>query len=163
MLTGAGDSKAAVKVVPWGVIMMVCGMTVLIEVMDKSGGLNALVKIIGTVSNPTSANDTLALITGVISAYSSSSGVVMPMFLPMVPGLIKEIGGGDPIALISSINVGSHLVDTSPLSTLGALCIVCAGDHEDKGALFKRLLIWGLSMSIVGAIVCYVFFGLLGF
>ncbi len=163
MLTGAGDSKAAVKVVPWGVIMMVCGMTVLIEVMDKSGGLNALVKIIGTISNPTSANGTLALITGVISAYSSSSGVVMPMFLPMVPGLIKEIGGGDPIALISSINVGSHLVDTSPLSTLGALCIACAGDHEDKGVLFKRLLMWGLSMSVVGAIVCYVFFGLLGF
>jgi len=69
----------------------------------------------------------------------------------------------DPVALISSINVGSHLVDTSPLSTLGALCIACAGDHEDKGVLFKRLLMWGLSMSIVGAIVCYVFFGLLGF
>ena len=142
---------------------MVCGVTVLIEVMDKSGGLNALVKIIGSISNPTSANGTLALITDVISAYSSSSGVVVPMFLPMVPGLIKEIGGGDPIALISSINVGSHLVDTSPLSTLGALCIACAGDHEDKGVLFKRLLMWGLSMSIVGAIVCYVFFGLLGF
>ena len=163
MLTGAGDSKAAVKVVPWGVIMMVCGMTVLIEVMDKSGGLNALVKVIGAISNPTTVNGTLGFITGLISAYSSSSGVVMPMFLPMVPGLIKELGGGDPISLISSINVGAHLVDTSPLSTLGALCIACAGDHEDKAKLFRNLLMWGLSMSVVGAIICYIFFGLLGF
>ena len=28
--------------------------------------------------------------------------------------------------------------------------------------LFRKLLIWGLSMSIVGAAICYVFFGLLG-
>ena len=163
MLTGSGDSKAAVQVVPWGVIMMVCGVTVLIEVMDRAGGLNAFIKMIGAVSNPTTVNGTLAFVTGAISAYSSSSGVVMPMFLPMVPGIIKEIGGGDPIALISSINVGAHLVDTSPLSTLGALCIACAGDHEDKAKLFRNLLVWGLSMSLVGGVVCFLFFGLLGF
>ena len=162
MLSGSGDSKAAISVIPWAVIMMVCGVTVLIEVMDRSGGLNALVKIIGAISNPTTVNAWLGLITGVISAYSSSSGVVMPMFLPMVPGLIKEIGGGNPVALISSINVGAHLVDSSPLSTLGALCIACAGDHEDKAKLFRNLLIWGLSMSVVGAVVCWLFFGILG-
>ena len=72
-------------------------------------------------------------------------------------------GGGDPVAMFSSINIGAHLVDTSPLSTLGALCIACAGDHEDKAKLFRNLLIWGLSMSVVGGILCYVFFGLLGF
>jgi di/tricarboxylate transporter len=162
MLTGSGDSKAAVKAIPWGVIMMVCGVTVLIEVMDKAGGLNALVSMIAAVSNPVTVNGTLGLITGIISAYASSSGVVIPMFLPMVPGLIKELGGGDPVALISSINIGAHLVDTSPLSTLGALCIACAGENEDKAKLFRKLLIWGLSMSVVAAILCYVFFGLLG-
>ncbi|MBP2637299.1 MAG: hypothetical protein H6Q72_3206 [Firmicutes bacterium] len=163
MLTGSGDSKASVKVMPWGVIMMVCGVSVLIDVMDQAGGLNAMVKMIGAISNTTTINFWLGLIPGIISAYSSSSGVVMPMFLPMVPGLVKEIGGGNPIAMISSINVGSHIVDTAPLSTLGALCIACAGEHEDKAKLFRNLLIWGLSMSVVGAVVCYVFFGLLGF
>ena len=162
MLLGAGDSEKAVKSQPWAVIIMVCGVSVLVDVMDQAGGLNALVKMIGAVSNPVTVNAWLGLITGIISAYSSSSGVVMPMFLPMVPGLIKEVGGGDPIALISSINVGAHLVDTSPLSTLGALCIACAGEHEDKAKLFRKLLIWGLSMSVVGAIACWVFFGILG-
>ncbi|MDF2569148.1 MAG: hypothetical protein K0R22_1344 [Sporomusa sp.] len=162
MLTGSGDSKAAIKVIPWGVIMMVCGVTVLIEVMDKAGGLNAMVKMIGAISNPTTINGVLGFVTGLLSAYSSSSGVVMPMFLPMVPGLIKEVGGGNPIAMISSINIGAHLVDTSPLSTLGALCIACAGEHEDKAKLFRNLLMWGLAMSVVGGIVCYVFFGILG-
>ena len=41
MLIGAGDSQAAVKKVPWGVIMMVCGVSVLIDIMDQAGGLTA--------------------------------------------------------------------------------------------------------------------------
>ena len=162
MLTGYGDSKAAVKVMPWPVIMMVCGVSVLIDVMDKAGGLNFLVEVMASVAGPTTICFWTAFVPAVISAYSSSSGVVMPMFLPMTPGLV-ELTGGDPIAIISAIDVGSHLVDTSPLSTLGALCIASAGEEEDKGVLFRKLLIWGLSMSIVSGIVCYVFFGLLGF
>ena len=144
MLTGYGDSKAAVKVMPWSVIMMVCGVSVLIDVMDKAGGLNFLVEVMASVAGPTTICFWTAFVPAVISAYSSSSGVVMPMFLPMTPGLVE-------------------LTDTSPLSTLGALCIASAGEEEDKGVLFRKLLIWGLSMSIVSGIVCYVFFGLLGF
>ena len=162
MLTGYGDSKAAVKVMPWPVIMMVCGVSVLIDVMDKAGGLNFLVEVMASVAGPTTICFWTAFVPAVISAYSSSSGVVMPMFLPMTPGLV-ELTGGDPIAIISAIDVGSHLVDTSPLSTLGALCIASAGEEEDKGVLFRKLLIWGLAMSIVSGIVCYVFFGILGF
>jgi di/tricarboxylate transporter len=162
MLLNAADSKAAVKAMPWSVIMLVCGVTVLIEVMDRAGGLSAMVKMIGATSGPVTVNFWLGLWTGVISAYSSSSGVVMPMFLPLVPGLVKEVAGADVIAMISSINIGSHLVDTSPLSTLGALCIACAGEHEDKQKLFRNLLIWGLSMAIVGALACLLFFGVLG-
>ena len=146
MLTGYGDSKAAVKVMPWSVIMMVCGVSVLIDVMDKAGGLNFLVEVMASVAGPTTICFWTAFVPAVISAYSSSSGVVMPMFLPMTPGLVELTGG-----------------DTSPLSTLGALCIASAGEEEDKGVLFRKLLIWGLSMSIVSGIVCYVFFGLLGF
>ena len=162
MLTGYGDSKAAVKVMPWSVIMMVCGVSVLIDVMDKAGGLNFLVEVMASVAGPTTICFWTAFVPAVISAYSSSSGVVMPMFLPMTPGLV-ELTGGDPVSIISAIDVGSHLVDTSPLSTLGALCIASAGEEEDKGVLFRKLLIWGLSMSIVSGIVCYIFFGILGF
>lgn len=89
----------------------------------------------------------------------------MPMFLNMVPGLLQAVhltGVEHAVALISSVNIGAHLVDTSPLSTLGALCIANA-QTEDKGKLFRNLLFWGLSMSVVGGIMCYLAFGILGF
>ena len=74
-------------------------------------------------STQTSVTGVMGFVTGLISVYSSSSGVVLPAFMPTIPGLIREIGGGNPMAIASSVNVGAHLVDVSPLSTLGALCI----------------------------------------
>jgi ABC-type branched-subunit amino acid transport system permease subunit len=62
------------------------------------------------------------------------------------------------VALVSAINVGSHVVDVSPLSTLGAVCIAHAAG-EDRARLFHRLLWWGLTMAVVGAAACAVLFG----
>jgi di/tricarboxylate transporter len=161
-LTRAADEERAVKEVPWNTIIMVCGVTVLIAILEKTGGMSLFTSLLARFSTPTSITGVIAFVTGLISVYSSSSGVVLPAFLPTVPGLIENLGGGDPIAIASSINVGAHLVDVSPLSTLGALCIASAPASENRTALFNKLLLWGLSMSVVGALVCFVFFGLLG-
>ncbi|MBL8162731.1 MAG: C4-dicarboxylate ABC transporter [Anaerolineae bacterium] len=160
-LLRAADQEAAIKMVPWNTIMMVCGVSVLIAILQNTGGMELFTSLLASISTASNVTGILAFVTGLISAYSSSSGVVMPAFIPVVPGLIAKLGGGNPAALVSAINVGSHLVDVSPLSTLGAMCIANAAPHENKDELFRRLLIYGLSMSVVGALVCFVFFGLL--
>jgi hypothetical protein len=101
----------------------------------------------------------IAFVTGSISTYSSTSGVVLPAFLPMVPGLVREVGGGDPLAVALSINVGSALVDVSPLSTIGALCVAAVADATQARELFRKLLAWGMAMIVVGAILCGLFAG----
>jgi hypothetical protein len=58
-----------------------------------------------------------------------------------------------------SINVGSSLVDVSPLSTLGALCVAAVADPDSARRLFRQLLIWGLSMAVVGAMLAQVLAG----
>lgn len=160
-LASAADEKDALKGMPWSVVLMVCGVTVLIGVADKAGGMDLLTSMLSGLSTQQSITGVIALVTGVISVYSSSSGVVLPAFLPTIPGLIEKLGGGDALAIASSINVGAHLVDVSPLSTLGALCISNAAPGADRKRLFNQMLIWGLSMCLVGAVVCYLFFGLL--
>jgi di/tricarboxylate transporter len=160
-LCRAADEEQAVKTMPWNVILMVCGVTVLISILEKKGGMDLFTSILARFSTETSVTGVMGFVTGLISVYSSSSGVVLPAFMPTIPGLIREIGGGNPMAIASSVNVGAHLVDVSPLSTLGALCIANAAVSEDRKALFNKLMIWGLSMSVIGALVCWVFFGLL--
>ncbi len=160
-LCRASNEEQAVKVMPWNVILMVCGVTVLISILEKKGGMDLFTTILARFSTQSSVTGVMGFVTGLISVYSSSSGVVLPAFIPTIPGLIQKIGGGDAMAIASSVNVGAHLVDVSPLSTLGALCIANAAASVDRKDLFNKLMAWGLSMSVIGALVCWVFFGLL--
>jgi len=157
----AADEREAVKNMPWGIILMVSGVSLLIALLEKTGGMELFTSLLARLSTPSTVNGVIAFITGAISSYSSTSGVVLPAFLPAASKLVEQIGGGDPLAVALSINVGSSLVDVSPLSTLGALCVAAVSDADESRKLFQRLLIWGLSMTIVAALFCYLFAGLL--
>ena len=158
-LARAADEEAAVKCMPWGVILMVCGVTVLVEVLGKTGGMDLFTRLLARLSDPSTITGVIALVTGIISVYSSSSGVVLPTFLPTIPGIVANLGGGNPLMIAYSINVGSHLVDVSPLSTLGALCLAAAPPEENRSLLYRKLMAWGWSMAFVGAVVCQLLFG----
>ena len=160
-LLKAGDESAAVRIMPWRVIMMVCGVTVLISVLDETGGLELFTRVLAGVSTANTVTGVMAFTTGFISIYSSTSGVVLPAFLPTVPGLAAQVGGVEPLAIASSMNVGAHLVDVSALSTLGALCMASAPKHEDSRKLFNKLMAWGLSMTVVGGFTCWLLFTVL--
>jgi hypothetical protein len=136
---------------------MVTGMSTLVALVEKSGGLELFSGLLARLATPATVNGAMAFVTGLISTWSSTSGVVLPTFLPTVPGVLARLGGGDPLALALSINVGSSLVDVSPLSTLGALCVAAVEDPQTAKTLFKQLMIWGLSMSVVGALMCQLF------
>lgn len=152
------DHKNAIRNMPWPVIMMVAGMTVLISILEKTKGLDLFTALLARLATTETITGVIAFVAGLVSVYASTSGVVLPAFLPTVPGLIERLGGGDPLAIASSINVGGHLVDVSPLSTIGALCIAALPASEDYRTLFNKLIAWGLSMSVVGAIACYLLF-----
>ena len=155
LLRGA-DEQEALKRIPLDIIFMVTGVTVLIGVLETTGGMELFTGMLARVSSPATLDATIAFVTGVISTYSSTSGVVLPAFLPMVPGLVRQVGG-DPLAVALSINIGSALVDVSPLSTLGALCVANVVDRTAARDLFRKLLIWGLSMTVVGALLAWAF------
>jgi di/tricarboxylate transporter len=159
LVTGAADENAAVKRMPWNAILMVCGVSVLIALLEKTGGMDLLTGLMARLATPDTINGFVAFLTGTISTYSSTSGVVLPTFLPTVPGLVEQVGGGDPLAVALSINVGASLVDVSPLSTIGALCVAAALDPSLGRDLFRKMLIWGLSMVLVGAALCQLLAG----
>jgi di/tricarboxylate transporter len=156
-LLNAANEKEAIKKMPWGVILMVCGVTVLIGVLAAQRGIDLFTELLARMATPGTVSFVIALVTGAVSVYSSTSAVVLPAFLPTVPGLAERLNA-DPMDIASSMNVGGHLVDLSPLSTIGALCIAALPNEQDGKKLFNQLLAWGLSMMIVGAIICWVLF-----
>jgi di/tricarboxylate transporter len=151
------ESKAIARM-PWGVILMVTGVTVLIALLQKTEGMALITTGIANFSTPATIEAIVGFGAGIVSVYSSTSGVVLPAFLPIVPELAERLGHG-PLPIAWSMNVAASLVDLSSLSTVGALFIAGAAAGTDTRKLFNGLLFWGLSMSLVGAVLCYVLFG----
>jgi len=75
---------------------------------------------------------------------------------------MQQAGGTDRIALLSSNIVSGFAVDLSPLPATGAVLIANAPPTADKTKLFRNLLFWRLSMSVAGAVVCWLTFTVLG-
>jgi di/tricarboxylate transporter len=160
VLLRAVDEPKAIKTMPWGVILMVTGVTVLVTMMQETEGLALITSGIASLSTPATIAPIVAFGTGLVSVYSSTSGVVLPAFLPMVPDLASHLGNLDPLPIAWSMNVSASLVDLSSLSTVGALYLAAAAPGTDTRALFNGLLVWGLSMAVVGAGLCWLLFGI---
>jgi len=146
-----GDPEKVLHDLPWSTILMITGISILIGLMEKTGGLDLATTMIAKFTAPELINAVLAFITGIVSAFSSSSGVVMPAFIPLIPGLAEKMQIDNTVNMVISVAVGSHMVDVSPLSTLGALALAAMVDQKQRQRVFKLLLIWGMSMAFVGA------------
>jgi len=161
ILLKAADEEKVFKAMPWSAIMMVTGVTVLINLMSKIGGMALFANIMAKQSTPYTVTLVAGFWSGLISAYASTIGVILPAFVPMAPDLLHKVGGTDLLALISSIVLCGHVTDVSPLSTLGAIFIANTMENQDKKKLFRNMLIWGLAMTPVGAVVCWFLFTVL--
>ena len=153
------NEQQAIQRMPWGVILMVTGVTVLISLLQETKGMELFASGIANISTSATVVPIVAFGTGIVSVYSSTSGVVLPAFLPLAPALAERIGGLEPLQIAWTMNVGASLVDLSSLSTVGALFMAGAPPGSDTRKLFNGLLAWGLSMSLVGGVVCWILFG----
>ena len=159
MMLGAGDEQRVLRDMPWGVILMVCGMSVLVALCEKTGAVMVISRWIAACATPGTLTAWLAGLTGLVSVFSSTSGVVLPTFLPTVPEVIRQTGQEPTTATLlaaaTAINVGSNVVDVSSVSTIGALCVAACPDEEVRRVLYRQGLAWGLAMTVVGAVACW--------
>ena len=152
-LRGAGENPA-MQSIPWGTILLVCGVTVLVKVAEQAGGIDLLSQQLTRLMTDRTAAPVMALIGGTLSLVSSASGVVLPTLIPTVPGLVAETGG-DSTRIISAIVMGAHMVTNSPISTLGALAVASAGFGAERDRLFGQLFLVGLAGLFYAAAIVY--------
>ena len=138
------DEGAALKKVSWGTLLMISGMGILISLVTELGGIdllcNGLQKLVG--SNTASA--VMCLLAGVMSWFSSASGVVMPTLIPTVPALAASINGGNAVVITVALCIGAHLAALSPLSSCGGLMLAAYSSSgevstKDRNRTFLQL------------------------
>lgn len=154
------DEKTAFNGVPWATLVMVCGVGVLVNMIDKAGGITLLTQFLAKFSNESSASAIFLLSGGLMSAVASASGVVMPTLIPPAIKLAGQLSL-DPLALINGVVIGAHLTGISPFSTGGALTMALAGDKTDKQKLFIHLLAIAVGSMLFFALL--IAFGVVGY
>ena len=154
MLFGAATEKEALGQIPWGTILMVCGMGVLVNIVGYAGGIKYLTDALTPYINETTAAPIMLLSGALMSAVASASGVVMPTLIPVAIQLGSNLGL-DPKPLIYGIVLGAHFSCVSPFSTVGGLALGALGNNVDKQKMFLYFLQFAIGSTVVGAILVY--------
>lgn len=159
-LIGMCDERQIFKEINWSTLIMICGVSVLMNVIIELGGIDKLSSALASIMTPYTAPPLMALSSGTMGFFASTSGVVIPTMVPTVPGIVESLGGQvSPLSLISALSISSQISGISPASTGGALALAAYvsmynPSPDEKNHYFVRLFITAvvgvLFMSALG-------------
>ena len=157
------DESKAIRHIPWNTLLLITGVGVLMQLIIDLGGIEVLSNVLVSLMSAKSAAAVMGLTSGVMSWFSSSSGVVMPTLLPTVPHVAQQLGGVNEFELASSITTISHVAAISPLSTGGALALAAYAsaanaNQKQQQSLFMKM--FGVSALGVSVLCVFSYFGM---
>ena len=157
------DESKAIRHIPWNTLLLITGVGVLMQLIIDLGGIEVLSNVLVSLMSAKSAAAVMGLTSGIMSWFSSSSGVVMPTLLPTVPHVAQQLGGVNELELASSITTISHVAAISPLSTGGALALAAYAsaanaNQKQQQNLFMKM--FGVSALGVSVLCVFSYFGM---
>lgn len=147
ILLGVADEKKAIKGIPWGTLIFICGVGALVNVIDHLGGITLISDFLTGLMSARTATPILAATSGILSWVSSTTGVVMPALYPIAAEVCETFGEGvHYVELISAITAASFAAAISPLSTGGAIIMSSYSaaketSTEELNKMFKTLFL----------------------
>jgi di/tricarboxylate transporter len=153
------DQTDIIKQMPWGVMLMVCGIMTYVGVMEKVGTMEFMTNQIAAIGNPVMATLMASYVGGVISAFASTTGflaAVIPLSAPILQDPTMS-----SIGVVSALAVAASVVDISPFSTNGALIMANVQGVNERLFFRKLLMIAGLFIAL-GPGLAWLIFVLIG-
>lgn len=152
-------NKAAVAQIAWPTVLLITGIVTYVGLMQRIGTIDWLGEQVAGIGVPLLAALVICLIGAAVSAFASTTGILAALIPLAVPFLLSGQVGA--VGLIIALALSSSIVDSSPFSTSGALCV--ANSLEDqRETVYRRLLQWGMSMIVVAPLVTWTIFVLPG-
>ncbi len=159
LLLKVANEKKAISNIPWSTLVMIAGINMLMAMVINLGGIDLLATGLSKLMTPATAPGVLGLTAGIMSWFSSTSGVVMPTLIPTVTGIIENVGGSvSALALLSAITNTASAAGMSPISTGGSMGLaayssIAKPTEEEQSKLFMQLFAVSIGGVIVLAIV----------
>lgn len=166
-LFNIADDNASVKSIPWGTIIMIAGVGILMSVVAEAGGIALLTEQLSKVMNSSTVAPLSGVSAGLMSLVASGLGVVYPTMIPMASELVSNVGGGNAVAVIAAIVAGGSVAGFSPMSTAGALTLGTMATmksnmtKEEQNKSFLQLMIIAISAILWVGISAAIFANLI--
>ena len=156
----ATDSPAeAVKQVPWSVVLLISGMLTYVGVLEQIGTLDYVGELINRGGDPLVAALALIYLGALISAFAATSGVLAATIPLAVPVLMSP--DLSLIGTVTALTVASSIVDSSPMSTNGALLLANQQTVPER-VFFRQLLVWAVLTVVAGPPLVWLVFIVIG-
>ncbi|WP_144729900.1 SLC13 family permease [Acinetobacter oleivorans] len=152
LLMKLADEKKVIALVPWGTLIMICGVGMLIALGVKLGIITTLSEWLANNVPVWVIPVLLCLISAIMSVFSSTLGVVAPTLFPIVPALAAT-SGLNPLVLFICIVVGAQSTAISPFSSGGSLIMASAPEGVDKSKFFNQLLFKAIPIGVIAALI----------
>ncbi|EPW3854611.1 SLC13 family permease [Acinetobacter baumannii] len=152
LLMKLADEKKVIALVPWGTLIMICGVGMLIALGVKLGIITTLSEWLASNVPVWVIPVLLCLISAIMSVFSSTLGVVAPTLFPIVPALALT-SGLNPLVLFICIVVGAQSTAISPFSSGGSLIMASAPADIDKTKFFNQLLFKAIPVGVIAALI----------
>ena len=152
-------NKSAVAQIAWPTVLLITGIVTYVGLMQRIGTIDWLGQQVAGIGVPLLAALVICFIGAAVSAFASTTGILAALIPLAVPFLLSGQVGA--IGLIIALALSSSIVDSSPFSTSGALCVANALE-EQREVVYRRLLQWGMSMIIVAPLLTWAIFVLPG-
>ena len=159
VLVGAADEKKAIKGIPWGTLIFICGVGTLISVINNLGGISLISDFLTGLMGPKTATPILAATSGILSWVSSTTGVVMPALFPIASEVVIQFAPSLHYqTLISAITATSFAAAISPLSTGGAIIMSSISasketTNEENNTMFRNLFLLSVANVLVNVLL----------
>jgi len=153
-----GNEKQVVRNLPWGTMILISGVGVLMEVAIRAGTIKMLASWVGGNVPAVLIPMVSIIAAGGMAFFSSTLGVVLPTLYPIVPGIAKT-AGLDPSFLFSIILLGGCAGGASPFSAVMAMLLASVPDEETRTHLFPRFL--ALVPCFLFATIVFVYLGII--
>lgn len=151
----AADEGAALKRVPWSTLIMITGVGIMISLVTELGGIALLSKWLQALASPKTAAAIMGVLAGVMSWFSSASGVVMPTLFPAGAEMAAAMPGVDAMGIMVAVGIGSHMAAMSPVSSCGGLTLAAYSSSGDVSAADRNKMFLQLfAVSACGVLFC---------
>jgi di/tricarboxylate transporter len=158
-LVSGEANKAAVAQIAWPTVLLITGIVTYVGLMQRIGTIDWLGNQVAGIGVPLLAALVICLIGAAVSAFASTTGILAALIPLAVPFLLGGQVGA--VGMIIALALSSSIVDSSPFSTSGALCVANSLE-EQRDLVYRRLLQWGMSMIVVAPLITWTVFVLPG-